>query len=150
MQENFKINVTKPVNKVKSTDLLFYPVIMHIFAQGLRVSGFRFDYSAYLNTLNEDNKDVLYQALEADFNAYFDTYVRNCFCNRPAGVLPQNTVLFFPANSGTVDEKYKNIPTFFIYDIEEINDEYFIKFATSNIHLNADFANLCEELSELF
>ncbi|MBQ8870049.1 MAG: hypothetical protein IJ019_01580 [Alphaproteobacteria bacterium] len=150
MQENFKINVTQLVEKVKTRNLLFYPAIMHVFAQALRVSGYRVDCSAYLNTLNKDNKDILYQALETDFSTYFDTYIRNCFCNRPTGDLTQNTILFFPANLGTVDEKYKNISTFLIYPVEEINNEHFIKFSTANILLNADFTDLCEELAELF
>ena len=150
MQENFKINVTQLVEKVKTRNLLFYPVIMHVFAQALRVSGYRVDCSAYLNTLNKDNKDILYQALEADFSTYFDTYVRNCFCSHSTGELTQNTDLFFPANLGVIDEKYKNTPTFLIYPVEEINNEQFIKFSTANIRLNVDFTDLCEELAELF
>ena len=149
MQNNVKINVTKLVDKVKEYNLLFYPVMMHIFAQALRVSGYKFIYSAYVNTY-DDQQCILYQALEADFNAYFDTYVRNCFCNQPQGILPDGTILFYLDNFNQIGESYQTIPTFFMCELETINNEIFLPFHSKNIVLNSDFTDICEELAELF
>lgn len=100
MDYRFTIDVSHLVEKVKSHNLLFYPVMIHIFTSVLNQqrSGSQEPFCAAYNLQRADGTAImLWSKNESRFPHFFEQYVKKCYRhivgNEEPDTLPPKSVL---------------------------------------------------------
>ena len=150
MKNNFEIDVTKLVQKVKEQNLLFYPVIIHIFSKSLLASGFKNIVPAYINTYQPETKSVLFQDFNTSFELFFNQYVKNCFHNQSSNSSDDFCVLFSHLGSDHIDLSKIKTPVCFFNSLEQKNNNIYLSFYLSNLSPDKYFLSVVQDFCDSF
>ena len=150
MEKKIKIDVSNVVAKVKEQNLLFYPAMIYIFAKALNMCSTKSFSPAYLNSNQNNVCSMISQNFDNSFEFFFNQYVKNCFYNQSSCSHKNNLVLFSYLSSEETAKMGLKLPTFFIEQLENIDDKTFLSFHTREISVNEKFLSICRNLCNSF
>ena len=150
METVYQIDVTDVVNRVKEKNLLFYPVIIHIFMKSFFATGHNNIKPAYLNANQDSEFSFLSQEYTPDFEQFFNEYVKNCFYNNQSDCNLENCILFsyvLPAKLNLAD---KQMPSIYILPLEEEGGRTYLSFCAQNAPVDEAFVSACIKHCDMF
>lgn len=150
MIQNFQIDVTNVVNKVKAHNLLFYPVIIYIFSKTFYKCGFNKIKPAYINTDENGEFAILSQEYTDCFETFFNDYVKNCFYNQKTNTQLKNCIIFsyIPQNKLNISDNA--IPVLYINPLIYDGEQIYLSFCIKNFSCNEEFVSLFQDFCNLF
>lgn len=159
MDYRFTIDVSHLVEKVKSHNLLFYPVMIHIFTSVLnqqRADGQKPLCAAYNLQRGDGSAVILWSESESRFPRFFEQYVKKCYRhiigNEEPDELPENSVLV--SSLPPTDKKMLNssAPELYLSAFEVENERTILPVllkVEEDIALE-NFAKSCQKMCDMF
>jgi chloramphenicol O-acetyltransferase len=159
MDYRFTIDVSHLVEKVKSHNLLFYPVMIHIFTSVLnqqRADGEEPLNAAYNLQRDDGTAVILWSESENRFPRFFENYVKKCYRhivgNEAPDAMPANSVLVSslpPADKkmleSSVSELYLSA-----FEVENERTILPVLLKTEEDMALENFAKSCQKMCDMF
>ncbi len=150
MEKKHQINVTNVVNKVKEQNLLFYPVIIHIFIKAFHNCGLTNINPAYINANDCGEISILSQEYADSFEVFFKNYIENCFYNQSSYNQSENMVLFSYVAKEQLNQVNKDTPTIYIQPLKQQDNVFYLSFLSTNCSVDEAFISACQGFCDLF
>lgn len=159
MDYRFTIDVSHLVEKVKSHNLLFYPVMIHIFTSVLnqqRPDGQKPLNAAYNLQRDDGTAVVLWSEANRRFPVFFDQYVKKCYrhivADEQPEKMPENIVLV--SCLPPADKKLLNssLPEFYLsaFEIEADRTILPVLLKVEEDMALENFAKSCQKMCDMF
>lgn len=159
MDYRFKIDVSHLVEKVKSHNLLFYPVMVHIFTSVInqqRADGQEPLNAAYNLQRDDGTSVVLWSEANRRFPRFFEQYVKKCYrhivADEQPEEMPENIVLVSCLQPA--DKKLLNsaAPEFYLsaFEVEADRTMLPVLVKTENEMAWESFIRSCQKMCDMF
>jgi len=124
LKKALEFDVSMVVQTVKTQQLLFYPLFIHLLLTALKRVELleRSEVFPSYTVFNDDgSSSMLWTAWQGEFSSFFEQYVSDCFTWHNDGQpypkgLPENDMIIvscLPAGNGTILPPAKNFPRFY-------------------------------------